>query len=138
MFRVSSFKSPDNVRHETRHSKLPNSSLHRRYLVTAYMNERGLLQEGRADHQALLIGSADVLPTQSDERASYDFNPCAFGEVVAGLHHRIDRRHSLEGCYFFSWNRFRSHAADDAHDTRRLQHVKTPHQRKVGETIPGK
>ena len=137
MFRVSSFKSPDNVRHETRHLKLP-ASLHRRNFVTAYVDEGCLLQEGSADHQALLIGTTDVLPPQSDQRTTYDFDPHALSQVVAGLHDRIDRRDSLESRYFFSWNRLWSHAADDAHDTRRLQHLKTPHERKVRETIPGK
>jgi hypothetical protein len=83
-------------------------------------DERGLLKEGGADHQPMVTRPSYKLATEANKRTSYHFYPYAFRKEVARFHHGVDRRHLLENGDFLNWNRFRSHSADNANDTRCL------------------
>jgi hypothetical protein len=99
--------------------------MERRDFIGSDVDESRLLNEGRADHQPILLRPSHELPTEAGKGTSYDFYPHAFEKIPARFDRAIGRVDLPERCDLFVPNGFRHYGADDTRNTRGLTNSQT-------------
>ncbi len=86
--------------------------------VGSDVDERGLLNEGGADHQPMMLRPPYELSAEADKGAFYHFDPGAFDKILARFDRAISRGDLLERCDFLVLNGLWFQDANYTRDTR--------------------
>lgn len=89
------------------------------------VNQRRLLNEGRADHQPMMLRLSHELPTKACKRPLYHFDPCSLDKIIAWLDRATSRDNLLKRGDLLVGNGLWFEDADDTRDTRSLTNTKT-------------